>query len=459
MFLPTDEAPTTAIPSNGDDDDGAMLRRQEDQQGEVEEPSPNPEPVVTPSGSYITSEGIKSTFDVTQAMLSDANFERLEHITVRVWIDHERRGDVEAEITSPNGVTSVLARTRRFDEATSGFPGWKFMSVKHWYVVTYDVEEPHADDARDENPVGTWTITVKDAVNPDKNGRFVAWSLQLWGESIDPALARDWAPAEQGEPDEEQTGSDPSTVISQKPKPTDHLPEDHASATGESHLPGLATTTAADTVEPTDMPSDENDELGEPGFLGGVGDLASNSTWLASAGGIIILFGLGAGVFLLLRRRNRRRNLFGLANEGQGGARGDYAPVSDDVPMGLLERGRRKLGGGRGGAGAAGTKELYDAFGDGPSDESDPEDDDERLNESTALRYHDDFLEDDGDGDGNVRRSRDARASPGYVVEEEEEDGQPEREDRRPGGSGQAAQGSNSGSSGSWQDAAEDART
>ena len=43
-------------------------------------------------------------------MVEDSNLERLEHVTVRVWIDHQRRGDVEVEIKSPNGITSVLAR-------------------------------------------------------------------------------------------------------------------------------------------------------------------------------------------------------------------------------------------------------------------------------------------------------------------------------------------------------------
>jgi kexin len=67
-------------------------------------------------------------------MLDEANVERLEHVTARVWIDHQRRGDVEVELLSPSGQLSVLARPRRFDEATTGFAGWKFMSVKHWYV-------------------------------------------------------------------------------------------------------------------------------------------------------------------------------------------------------------------------------------------------------------------------------------------------------------------------------------
>lgn len=130
VILPTDEAPASQAASAGNE-------RQEGQEGQ-DDGVPNDEgqqpagPGVPSTGTYITSDGVTSTYEVTQAMLDDSNFERLEHITARVWIDHQRRGDVEVELTSPNGITSVLARARRFDDATTGFRGWKFMSVKHW---------------------------------------------------------------------------------------------------------------------------------------------------------------------------------------------------------------------------------------------------------------------------------------------------------------------------------------
>ena len=125
-------------------DDPDRRRQDSEEDAPVEEPSEEPAeggetvgesdpiPVVKPSGTTITEAGIQSTYEVTQEMLDDSNLETLEHITVRVWIDHQRRGDVEVEIASPNGITSVLARVRRFDEDTTGFPGWKFMSLKHW---------------------------------------------------------------------------------------------------------------------------------------------------------------------------------------------------------------------------------------------------------------------------------------------------------------------------------------
>jgi kexin len=84
-------------------------------------------------GQLIIPGGLTSSFTVTQDMLDIHNFEGLEHVTVRVWISHTKRGDVKVELTSPGGVRSVLAAKRDGDHARTGFRGWRFMSVKHWY--------------------------------------------------------------------------------------------------------------------------------------------------------------------------------------------------------------------------------------------------------------------------------------------------------------------------------------
>ncbi|WWC96813.1 hypothetical protein V866_003688 [Kwoniella sp. B9012] len=460
VYLPTTDAPATStaeprqedstVVASPDEGSTSPSTGAEDQPSNQNETTPNPEPVVVPTGSFITEEGILSTFEVTKAMLKDSNLERLEHITVRVWIDHQRRGDVEAEITSPNGVVSVLARPRRFDDADSGFPGWKFMSLKHW----------------EEDPVGTWTIKVKDQSNPDKTGRFVAWSLQLWGEAIDASKTTLWAPAEEGQPDQEQTGSDPYATTTQKPKPTDHLPGDHGDATGEATKPGLVSTTKQQS-EPTSTASDGNEEgWTEPtgvsdadadeGFFSGITSLSANSTWIAGAGMIILLSGVGIGGFFYYRSRRRNRNLFGLSNNGEG-ARGAYEPVgeSEDVPMGLLQKTKKKFGrgSGAGGAGgAAGSKELYDAFGDGPSDSED----DESGDETTGLRYHDDFLEDDGEEHGHGHGSRTVPETE-YKDDPEAEAGSPDEKGKMKEAAATTSA-SGSGSSSSWQDAAEDVK-
>lgn len=287
---------------------------------------------------------------------------------------------------------------------------------------------------------------MRDQANPDKIGYFIAWSLQLWGSVIDPALAKVWAPAEEGEQDEEQTGSDPSATLTQKPKPTEHLPGDHGEAEGESDQPGLAYPTATlgggddDIALPTDDPSE--------GMFDGIENLAKSSTWLAGAALIIVLTGGVVGAILFFRNRRRQKSLFGLSNNGEG-ARGVYAPVSEDVPMGLLERGRRKLGVGSSSGANKGSKDLYDAFGDGPSDDEDDEDD-EGTNEQTALRYHDDFLGDDDVSPGVGEKLPKYRDT-GAEAEGEAHTDVDEEVSRPIGGID-----STSGSSSSWQDAAED---
>ena len=86
-------------------------------------------------GEKIGAGGISSNITVTADTLKEHNFETLEHITIRVWIQHSKRGDVSVELVSPNGIKSILATPRPGDTDDTGFPGWRFMSVKHWCVA------------------------------------------------------------------------------------------------------------------------------------------------------------------------------------------------------------------------------------------------------------------------------------------------------------------------------------
>lgn len=83
-------------------------------------------------GAHLTGEGVTNTVSVTADAMRGANLETLEHITVKVWIQHHKRGDVEVELVSPNGVKSVLSAARSRDAATTGYQGWKFSTIKHW---------------------------------------------------------------------------------------------------------------------------------------------------------------------------------------------------------------------------------------------------------------------------------------------------------------------------------------
>ena len=59
-------------------------------------------------GVPIGPDGRKDSIEITTAMLLDNNLQTLEHIDIRVWINHPRRGDVMVEPVSPNGIESVL---------------------------------------------------------------------------------------------------------------------------------------------------------------------------------------------------------------------------------------------------------------------------------------------------------------------------------------------------------------
>lgn len=76
--------------------------------------------------------GLASSFDVTQAMLTKANLETLEHVTVTMNVNHTRRGDLSVELRSPEGLISHISTMRRNDAAQTGYADWTFMSVVHW---------------------------------------------------------------------------------------------------------------------------------------------------------------------------------------------------------------------------------------------------------------------------------------------------------------------------------------
>ncbi|KAG6916650.1 hypothetical protein DXG01_005936 [Tephrocybe rancida] len=124
-------------------------------------------------GTPIIPGGVTSKITITKNMLTANNFESLEHINIQVWIDHTRRGDVEVEVVSPKGIKSILGKKRSGDEAQTGFPGWVFMTIKHWA----------------EDPVGDWTIKVSDQNSTEEEGKFLGWKMKFWGTTIDPHKA------------------------------------------------------------------------------------------------------------------------------------------------------------------------------------------------------------------------------------------------------------------------------
>lgn len=110
---------------------------------------------------------VTSTFNVTQSI-------EIESVDVTFDADHDWRGDLQVELISPAGMTSVLMHGRKND-SRDDYNVWRFGTVAHWGELS----------------AGTWTIRVRDlrqhlpADQDDpaipNTGVFKSWRLQLYG--------------------------------------------------------------------------------------------------------------------------------------------------------------------------------------------------------------------------------------------------------------------------------------
>ncbi|KAH9952067.1 peptidase S8/S53 domain-containing protein [Amylocystis lapponica] len=377
---------------------------------------------VASGGEPIVPGGVSSVMTIAQSALDEDNFGRLEHITVQVWITHQRRGDVEVELVSPNGIRSVLAAKRYGDNARSGFPGWTFMSVKHW----------------DENPVGDWTIRVSDQNRQDTTGVFLGWTMTLWGSVADTSktlktydipLVDNILPPVASDSDNSATptttDSSPSPTSSvSHPRPTEHLPGDHGESVGEADKPAFGGSPQSSTTAPADdiaAPTDSANATATPtpdeGWFSDLQNLVTNQMWLFVAVGAVILFAIAVGVFFWRRAVRRRANYTSL-------------PAGDDVAMGSISLGNR--GGQR-------TKELYDAFGEVSDDEDADEQTRLRPRAPSPVNFHTGFLDDEPSTAGGV--------TPHYKDEPEKPEHEKDRSQSPASGSGSA--------DGSWEHASD----
>ena len=82
--------------------------------------------------------GITRTFDLAASNI------RVEHVTVRLNINHTSRGNLEIELVSPGGMISRLAETHA--DTNNNYSNWTFSSVRHWGELS----------------TGTWTLHIAD---------------------------------------------------------------------------------------------------------------------------------------------------------------------------------------------------------------------------------------------------------------------------------------------------------
>ncbi|KAL8738444.1 MAG: hypothetical protein Q9181_000758 [Wetmoreana brouardii] len=313
------------------------------------------------------TDGLISSFEVTEAALKEANLERLEHVTVTMNVEHTRRGDISVELRSPTNVVSHLSVVRKLDDANVGYEDWTFSTVAHW----------------GEPGIGQWNIVVKDTVVNEHSGTFVDWKLTLWGECIDaPKQELLPMPTDHDDDDHDVVSASVSTAtVTPGPEqtaipvnPSDHIHRPVNVKPTEGALP--ETTAASTTASASASTTAASKEHFLPHYFPTFGVSKRTQIWIYGALAIILLFCAGLGTYFFVQRRKRIRN-----------SRDAYEfDVLDDADAGIGLTGAKS---GRRPRRRAG--ELYDAFA-GESDEE------ELLSESEGEEgkaYKDDEAESD----------------------------------------------------------------
>lgn len=329
--------------------------------------------------------GLASHFDVTEQMLKDANFERIEHVTVTMNVEHTRRGDLSVELRSPTGMISHIATHRRSDEAKSGYVDWSFMSVAHW----------------GESGVGRWTVIVKDTKVNDHTGFFTDWRLKFYGESIDASIAKPLPLPKKTDDDDHdvvptETASAHTTTVAVPTEtgdppgnPDDHQ---HRPVNGKISTTGKGTAarpTATTTSTPTEdeveaTPSSEGSNfLPRPFPTFGVSK--RTQIWIYGALALILAFlSVLGGWWWWMRRKKRWMD------------RDDYGFEMVDHEDPDQDEGANGFAGGRKGRKRR-AGELYDAFAEGSEGEE----------EVFGVGSDDDEEEGGSDSEGREGRYRD----------------------------------------------------
>jgi len=307
------------------------------------------------------NQGLSSTVEVTKAMLAKANFDRIEHVTVTMNVEHSRRGDLSVELRSPTGMVSHIATHRRNDNQHAGYVDWTFMSVAHW----------------GEDGLGNWTVVVKDTNVNEHEGSFTDWRLKLWGECQD-ASKQGLLPLPHESDDDDHDREDAIIGTTSVAVPTETgappgNPTDHIDRPVNSKTSPLPTPTAMPTAISPPKEDEENINNDDtPSNTTGTGEGSHflprpfptfgvskrTQVWIYGAVVLILAFlGSLGGYWWYMRRKKRW-----MSRDGYEFEMVDREDDEDGASRALN-------GGGTKGKKRAG--ELYDAFAEG-SDEEEP---------------------------------------------------------------------------------------
>jgi kexin len=224
---------------------------------------------------------------------------------------------------------------------------------------------------------------VKDTQVNEHNGTFTDWHLKLWGESKDPAKAKNLPmPTEDDDKDHAVTMTTtlPATTHTFAPSPVSSSaseitanPSDHPDRPVNSK-PTETTTPSEDETSSSASASATSTNSTWISFLPAFGMSAATQAWVYGALALVVIFCCGVGAYLFLARRKRLRNE----------AREDYQfeLLDEEEAEGLAsgeKQSRRTTRRTRGG-------ELYDAFAGGSDEEDDEGDDDEESRPLAGAR-------------------------------------------------------------------------
>lgn len=121
------------------------------------------------SPGVVIPDGVQKWTARTLEILDDI---RVEHVEVSLDATHTYRGDLELELVSPSGTTSVLAT--RHNDPNDHYDSYVFTSVRNW----------------DEMSAGVWTLRLRDTITPDQ-GTLNSWTLTVHGTAPVPQCAGD----------------------------------------------------------------------------------------------------------------------------------------------------------------------------------------------------------------------------------------------------------------------------
>ncbi|KAG7210501.1 hypothetical protein KM043_012022 [Ampulex compressa] len=99
---------------------------------------------------------------------SGVNF--LEHVQAKVSLVASRRGDLQIQLTSPQGTMSTLLAKRPHDVSKAGFNQWPFMSVHTW----------------GERPHGKWQLLIHNEGRYQGRATLHEWALIFYGTATLP---------------------------------------------------------------------------------------------------------------------------------------------------------------------------------------------------------------------------------------------------------------------------------